>query len=194
MIYDIDILRIISNNVKPEIGKILISEPLLADNIFTRSVIYLIDDLNNSHMGFILNNKSGMKLHDCIDGFEKTELDLYLGGPVNPDVVHFIHSFGNIDNSEKIADNLYLDGEMDEIRELVNKGIASAKNTKFFIGYSGWTKGQLADEINNNAWLVAGSKSDIIFKNDKNLWSNSLNLVDKRYQVWKNFPVNPELN
>lgn len=194
MIYDIDILRIISNNVKPDAGKILISEPLLADNIFTRSVIYLLDDHNNSHMGLILNNKSGMKLHDCLDGFIETNIDLYLGGPVDPDVIHFLHSFGSIKNSEKVSKNLYLDGDLDEIRKLVNKGLANSKNTKFFLGYSGWTKGQLIEEINNNAWLVADSSPSIVFDNDKLMWVNSLNLVDKRYQVWKNFPINPELN
>lgn len=194
MIFDIDILRIVSNNIKPDIGTVLIAEPLLADNIFSRAVVYLIDDHNDSHMGFILNHKSGMKLQDTLDGFKDTDFDLYLGGPVDPDVIHFIHRFKNIKNCEEIAPGLYLDGDLDKIRELVNKGLATKDNTKFFVGYSGWTKGQLTEEINNNAWLVAKTTPNIVFKKENSLWVSSLNLVDRRYQVWKNFPINPELN
>ncbi len=192
--FDIDILRIISNNIQPASGKILISEPLLADNIFSRSVVYLVDDLNESHMGFILNLKSGMYLHDALDGYKNTGMELYLGGPVEPDVVHFIHGFGNISDAQEIGKNLYFGGELDQLKEYVNKGIANKTNTKFFLGYSGWSKGQLCEEINNNAWLVADTETDIVFKNEDNLWSKSLSLVDKRYQIWKNFPVNPDLN
>lgn len=192
--FDIDILRIISNNIQPATGKILISEPLLADNIFSRSVVYLIDDINNSHMGFILNLKSGMYLHDALDGFKDTGIELFLGGPVEPDVIHFIHSFGNIEESQEIGNNLYFGGELDQLREYVNKGIANKTNTKFFLGYSGWTKGQLCEEINNNAWLVAETDNGIVFRDEEKLWVKSLNFVDKRYQIWKNFPINPDLN
>jgi putative transcriptional regulator len=192
--FDIDILRIISNNIQPATGKVLISEPLLADNIFSRSVVYLIDDINNSHMGFILNLKSGMYLHDALDGFKDTGIELFLGGPVEPDVIHFIHSFGNIEESQEIGNNLYFGGELDQLREYVNKGIANKTNTKFFLGYSGWTKGQLCEEINNNAWLVAETDNGIVFRDEEKLWVKSLNFVDKRYQIWKNFPINPDLN
>ena len=194
MMFDLDILRIISNDLKPQAGRILISEPLLFDNIFSRSVVYLIDDVNDSHMGFILNHKSGMKLHEAIDGLKKDNVDLYIGGPVEPDVIHFIHSLGKIKCAEQISDNLYLDGDLDQMRELVNKGIANNSNTKFFLGYSGWSVGQLNEEINNNSWLVACTKPKIIFENESKLWYKALNLVDPRYHVWRNFPINPDMN
>ncbi len=194
MMFDIDILRIISNNIKPETGKILIAEPLLADNIFSRAVVYLVDDINNSHMGFILNHKSGMKIGEALDGFHNADLDLFLGGPVDPDVIHFLHGFKNIKHCQKIANNVFLDGDIDKIKDLLRKGVANKNNTRFFIGHSGWSKGQLAEEINNNSWLVADTKPNIVFNNPDKLWDKSLNLVDRRYQIWKNFPVNPEYN
>lgn len=194
MMYDIDILRIISNNEKPGIGKLLIAEPLLADNIFSRAVVYIADEVKNTHMGFILNQKSGMKLNEALEGFENADLDLYLGGPVEPDVVHFIHTFRSVKNSCKIADNLYLDGDLDQIRKYIQKGIANSNNIKFFLGHSGWSQGQLTEEINNNSWLVANSNPKMVFNKSKKLWDKALNLVDKRYQIWKNFPVNPEFN
>lgn len=194
MMYDIDILRIISNNIKPKMGRVLITEPLLNDDVFSRSVVYLVDDLNDSHLGFILNKKTGAKASKLIDGFEHTNLDVYIGGPVNSEVVYVIHSIKNIKKSEPIANGLFLNGDIDQIKDLARKGKANNRNTKIFLGHSAWEVGQLEEEIFNNCWLVADSETSIVFKNDNNLWANSLNLVDSRYQIWKNFPLSPELN
>jgi putative transcriptional regulator len=191
---DLDILRIISNDVKPELGKILISEPLLNDVYFSRSVVYLIDDIDESFMGLVLNNPSEIKLRDVVEGFEDASHKLYIGGPVEPDVLFYIHTSSLVTGADLIANGLYFGGELDEIRELVKCGVLNEENIKFFLGSSGWAPGQLNEEISFNSWLVANCDDDFIFCDDSVMWQNSLNFVESRYKIWKNFPLDPELN
>jgi putative transcriptional regulator len=194
MLLDFDILKVISNDVVPKTGRILISEPLLNDYYFGRSVVLLSEEIDNSFMGFVLNLKSNLFLHNIIDGFSETNIELYLGGPVDEDILYFLHGFGNVKNSHKIADGLYMNGNIEEIKILVNSGLATRENIKFFLGNSGWSPGQLKEEIANNSWLVSDIPQRYIFEDTPDLWSKSLDFVNKRYQVWKNFPMDPEYN
>lgn len=194
MTYDLDILRIISNDVKPAKGKILISEPLLNDDFFGRSVVLLAGELNNSYYGYVLNINSGRKLSDVLDGIEKEDIPVYMGGPVEKDVLFCLHTFDYIPGAMHVFGNLYTGGDYDDIRELVNSGYANNTNIRFFLGNSGWAAGQLDDEIDFNSWLVASVPEKFIFSEGDKLWEQALNFVDKRYEIWKNFPIDPELN
>lgn len=192
--YDLDILRIISNDVKPSEGKLLISEPLLTDDFFSRSVVLLVSELNDSFTGLILNLRSGKNLADVMEGIENETLPLFYGGPVKTDVLFCIHKFDFISGCDKIGDNLFIGGDFDDLRELVNSGFANESNIRFFVGNSGWEAGQLNDEIDFNSWLVASSPEGFVFGSDCGMWKKSLDLVDERYKIWKNFPIDPELN
>ncbi len=191
---NLDILRVISNNVAPSIGKILISEPLLDDLFFGRSVVFLVDEVDNSFMGLVLNNNSDILLKDVIDGFDNCDLPLFVGGPVNPDVLYYIHTYESITGAEKISENLYYGGDLDEIRMFVSLGALNNTNIKFFIGNAGWAPGQLCEEITFNSWLVSDVPSIFLFSNHLEMWNESLGFVSDRYQIWKNFPIDPDLN
>ncbi|MDR2008890.1 MAG: YqgE/AlgH family protein [Bacteroidales bacterium] len=194
MLLDFDILRIVSNNIKPAAGKMLISEPLLDDYYFKRSTVLLADEFNNSFMGFILNLKSDKFLNDYVDGFNKENIPLFLGGPVDTDALFYLHTFDFIKNAHKINDELFLNGDIEEIKKLVNSGFANNNNIKFFIGSSGWSPGQLNDEIAFNSWLVSNMPVNFAFSQAEKMWENALNLFGERYQLWKNFPINPDYN
>lgn len=194
MKFDLDILKIISNDVKPIMGKILISEPLLNDIYFSRSVVYLIDDTSDTFMGLVLNNSMDMKLNDILEGFEDCDFDLYAGGPVEPDVLYYIHSVEGISGADPIANGLYFGGDLDEIRELSGIGKLNKTNIRFFLGSAGWGPGQLDEEISFNSWLITDCNSEFLFTCSKKMWEDSLQFVGNRYKIWKNFPLDPELN
>jgi putative transcriptional regulator len=86
MLKNLDIFNIISNDLEPATGRLLISEPLLSDDIFSRSVILIAGMENKSAFGFILNNPSNRNLHELIDGVEIENLPVFIGGPVEKDV------------------------------------------------------------------------------------------------------------
>lgn len=194
MNFDLDILRIISNDVKPCTGKIIISEPLLNDSYFSRSVVCLIDDDKDSFMGLVLNKPSDVKLRDVLEGFEHTDFNLFIGGPVEQDVLFFIHTVDGISQAENITPGLFFGGDLDEIRELSKIGKINKTNIRFFLGSSGWAPGQLDEEISFNSWLVTDCNSEFLFSNADEMWTESLQFVGDRYKIWRNFPLDPDWN
>ena len=192
-----DLFKIKHNNITPEKGKILISEPFMQDIHFQRSVILLIEHNTEGSMGFVLNKNTGLLLNDFIDGLEKVpQIPIFLGGPVSFDHLFFIHSLGNIiPDSIKIDDNLYFDGDFESLNYYLLGGQPVEGKIKFFLGYSGWTKNQLIGEIKIDSWLVGQSSSnEILLANGESFWEKSVKAIGGSYLTWLNYPKDPLLN
>ena len=63
------IIKIEANNLKPSKGKILISEPLLADNYFKRSVVLLAEHNEEGSFGIIMNKPIDNKFNEIVTDF-----------------------------------------------------------------------------------------------------------------------------
>ena len=63
------------------------------------------------------------------------------------------------------------------------------------MGYSGWAKDQLEEEMNTESWLVVSlPKENILTMDPQAIWPNILYSLGGEYQVWANFPDNPNYN
>jgi putative transcriptional regulator len=192
-----DLFRIRHNNSQPEKGNILISEPFLQDVYFQRAVVLLVEHNTLSSIGFVLNKKTGLWVNDFFDGFDEIpRIPIYLGGPVSPDHLFFIHSLGNfIPDSVQIGDNLYFDGDFEALRYYLLSGKPIHENVKFFLGYSGWTENQLYGEIKQDSWLVSRSTNrNIMLAEGESFWKHSVESVGGAYLTWINYPKDPILN
>jgi putative transcriptional regulator len=192
-----NIFKIRHNNLLPEKGMILISEPFLQDAYFQRAVVLLIEHNAKGSMGFILNKKTDLWVNDFFDGFENVpRIPIYLGGPVLSDRLFFIHSLGNIiPGSLRINNNLYFDGDFEALRLYLSRGELANDKVKFLLGYSGWTKNQLNEEVKQNSWLVSHPPNyNIISADGESFWKYSVETVGGSYLTWINYPKNPILN
>ena len=192
-----DIFKIKHNDLSPEKGKILISEPFLQDAYFQRSVVLLVEHNINGSMGFVLNKKTGLWVNDYFGGLENAQrMPIYLGGPVSSDHLYFIHSLGNIiPGSLQIADNLFFDGDFESLNYYILSGQPVNGKIKFFLGYSGWTENQLDGEIDKNSWLVGKSSGrNIMLAEGESFWKHSVELIGGSYLTWINYPKDPILN
>ncbi len=195
MYLDFDFLNIDHKNLKPAQGRILISEPMLTDTYFRRSVVFLTEHSDKGAVGFVLNKPIDMPIYEIMADFPNFESTVYVGGPVGKDTIHFIHTLGElVKNSVHVVDDIYWGGDFDCLKELIREGMVKSDQVKFFLGYSGWSPNQLEDEIEDNAWLVADMDSGIIMKADHNIWERTLKELGDKYQVWANFPDNPTMN
>ncbi|MFK8037735.1 MAG: YqgE/AlgH family protein [Crocinitomicaceae bacterium] len=184
------------NRMSPAKGKVLITEPFLEDDYFERSIILLGEHNEEGSFGFVLNNYTDLKLDEVSD-FTYFDSHISIGGPVDPQHLYYIHSFGlDIPGSIQIADNLFMGGDFDAIKKHASLGLIKKKQIRFFIGYSGWTKGQLDDELEKNAWLV----SDII-DSDKlmddtyvTIWEDYMRHQGGKYKAFAQFPIDHKLN
>jgi putative transcriptional regulator len=193
---EIDLFAILPEDKIPEKGKILISEPFLADSFFNRSVVYLTDHNPKGSVGFILNKKLDIRISDTVAGFEGWDEYLNMGGPVAPDTLHYIHNLGHIiPKSVHIESDIYWGGDIDAIRDLIRTASIRPEQIRFFLGYSGWSAGQLERELKENSWVITRIKSDIIMSSrGTDSWKRVLRSFKNKYRVWADFPESPDMN
>ena len=84
--------KIHSNSLEPKRGNILISEPLMNDLHFGRSVILLVDhEESEGSFGVIINKTLNVGVSQIVDEFPDFEAPAYLGGPVCDNQLFFVH-------------------------------------------------------------------------------------------------------
>ncbi|MCD7972307.1 MAG: YqgE/AlgH family protein [Candidatus Azobacteroides sp.] len=148
-----DRFKILHNGVASKKGCTLISEPFLSEVCFQRSVIMLTShNEEEGSMGFILNKPTGIFLSSFFPGIKTgKEIPVFLGGPVGSDKLFFLHTLGDIlPDSLHIYKEIYMNGNFDTICDYINNENPVEGKIKFFLGYSGWTSGQLEEEIKEN--------------------------------------------
>ena len=182
--------------LKPKEGRLLIADPSLNESVFFKSVIILTHHTKNESIGLILNKPTKIKLHHVIDGIPESKFKLYLGGPVEKNSLHFIHTLGNnIPGAKQLTNNIYWGGDINTIIDLVKNKKLSNNNIRFFIGYSGWDEKQLNTEIREESWIVNETKE--IYWNkykSKDIWKELIKKQKSKYAIWANLPKEPYLN
>jgi len=193
---ELDLFAILPEDKIPEKGKILISEPFLPDTFFNRSIVYLTDHTPQGSVGFVLNKKLDLKISSAIEGFNGWHENLNMGGPVAPDTLHYLHSQGDlIPKSVHVSGDIFWGGDIDIIRELIKTGKLQQSQIRFFLGYSGWSAGQLERELSENSWVITSVNSEIIMNNrGDDTWKNVLRSFKNKYRIWADFPDSPEMN
>lgn len=166
------------------------------DNYFKRSIVFITEHNSEGTVGFVLNKPINMKVNEIMTDLPTVNTIVSLGGPVQTNTLHYIHMLGDIiPGSIKVLDNIYWGGEFDVIKRLLESGSLTGENIRFFLGYSGWQANQLEDELNDNAWVVADIHPDeVMSKMNKVYWNKTLNRLGKKFQMWSNFPENPQMN
>ncbi len=182
---------------KPSSGKLLISEPALRDFYFGRSVVLLVEhNTEEGSIGLILNKPIHLKLNQVVKEFPDNEFPLFLGGPVHPERLFYVHTLGEkVPGSIEIIPGLYWGGEIKKLMELVSLKLVTPEEVRFFIGYSGWEPKQLEQELIEKSWVVTQCNLDTVMERyPEKLWSNMLKEMGNDYAIWANFPSDPILN
>jgi len=176
-------------------GKILISTPDISGDIFSRSVVLIIDHNENGAFGLILNklNKKVSKKISLITGFST---DIYEGGPVENDKAFIIAK--GIPVTEyflSINNEFYLTEDIQTITNSVYEGNIGIGDIKVFSGYSGWSALQLESEISRKMWTVVDVYNlDYTLPNDQNLWKKIMQNLGGEFLLWANAPEDVSMN
>ena len=185
------------NNITPARGTLLVSEPFMHDKYFARSVVYLCDHNDTGSFGFVLNNYLETNLTEMINDFPDVDIRVSIGGPVDTSNLFFIHSLGEeIDGSALINDGIYIGGNFERVKELITDNPKKAEHFRFFVGYSGWEKEQLKDEMDEKSLVVVNKVPRSFILNDEkdDLWNEILENMGGKFKVMSTFPKNPADN
>ena len=182
--------------IEPGPGILLIADPFLKDPNFLRTVVFLCEHRDEGSFGFVLNRKFEQTLDELIEGMEGFKLPVYYGGPVQMDTIHFLHQYPDeIPGSVKVTNQIYWGGEFERVMELIRLAVIDTKKIRFYIGYSGWSDGQLSTELKEKSWLTVKASRKLVFNTDyKEIWKESLKYLGGDYEIMVNFPIDPQLN
>ncbi|HKB45910.1 MAG TPA: YqgE/AlgH family protein [Chitinophagaceae bacterium] len=177
-------------------GILLIADPFLKDPNFLRTVVFLCEHKEEGSFGFVLNRKYENTLDELIPELEGHQLPVYYGGPVQMDTIHFLHQYPDqIPGGMEVIKGVYWGGEFDAVINMIKNEDIDFNKIRFYIGYSGWSNGQLNDEMNEKTWLTVGATRKLIFhRNYEEIWKDSLKHLGGDYEIMVNFPIDPQLN
>ena len=167
-------------------GKLLISSPEIAGDLFDKSIILICEHDANGTMGFIINKPLldvNMGTIWANLGYEQKNLpsadgDVFMGGPLASNAMFVIHSPEYFIDKKtiKVVEEISVTGTK-EITDDIQKGEGPRKSL-FLLGYSGWAPGQLEDEIMRDSWFVSEKIENLIFGVDyQSKWSEALFLI-----------------
>ena len=150
---------------------LLVAMPTLSDPNFQQSVIYLCEHDDEGAMGLIINKPLRITLGEVL-----SQLDIHtdhklinshpvlMGGPIAQEQGFVLHQ-GEQPFREDIT-NPETGITVSSSKEiLIHYAKGEGPDTILVtLGYTGWSKGQLEQELATNSWLIAPAKEDIIFK------------------------------
>ncbi|GAB4391869.1 MAG: YqgE/AlgH family protein [Gammaproteobacteria bacterium] len=147
----------------------LIATPALDNGLFEHTVIFMCEHNDNGALGIIINRALNVTLDEILKQMNirtsKPELaswPVLYGGPVHPErgfVIHRGHSGWK--SSFSIANDISVTTSPD-ILEAIATG-DTPQHILITLGYAGWDKYQLEQEIKQNAWLSCPADIDILF-------------------------------
>ena len=184
------------NKIDLQKGRLLLSEPYLADPNFERTVILLTEHNEEGSVGFILNKPSESHVSEVMDDLKGLEAQIYIGGPVQQDTLHFIHRHGDLEDAIELENGIYWGGNFEQLLTLIDDQRLSLTEIKFFLGYSGWSPDQLQEELKLNSWIVSDRVSqEVIFETlPDQMWKRALQELGGRFSVYSNYPADPRMN
>lgn len=191
-----DIGKIGDQRIEIKAGRLLISEPFMNDEYFGRSVVLLCEHNEEETVGFILNKPMVLSINEAMEDFPSIEGQMYFGGPVEADMVHFIHRLGNrLPGSFEIGHGIYWGGDFETLAFLIDTKQVSGGDVRFFAGYSCWDGKQLKRELKERTWIIGEGDLKYLFSEDPDhLWREVLRNMGRQFSVIANFPVDPSFN
>ncbi|MCB0687319.1 MAG: YqgE/AlgH family protein [Saprospiraceae bacterium] len=171
-------------------GTVLLAEPFSLDTNFRRTAVVLTEHQAEGTVGFIMNRRMDVNLEDILSDFPELEAEVFFGGPVATDSLHYLHNVGDLlEGSIKIRNGVYWGGDYDKLKFLVESKLITSQNIRFYIGYSGWSSGQLEEELKYGSWVLADMHPNYLFKSKpEKLWEQIMTNKGNVFSVIAKMP------
>lgn len=182
-------------------GRLLVANPILGDPNFERSVVLILAHGGDGSLGVVLNQPSTTDLDEVLPDWAAAVAPpgvLFAGGPVNRRAVIGVarrpsgaSSWTDGPAWTTVADDIgTVDLDLDPSE--VDEGLAAVR---VFVGYAGWSAGQLEAEIAAGAWwVVDAAPGDAFGSRPDDLWRDVLRRQRGSLALVAAYPPDPEMN
>ena len=177
-------------------GQLLLDSGQLRGSFFQRTVVLICQHDAEGAFGLILNRSSGSQVGEMIVADLPDQLKgspLYLGGPVQPSALSFLLTDAFIADAN-VMPNLSLGHTLDALMD-AGESFSPTRKIKMFVGYAGWSPGQLEDEMKRNAWLAHPASLELVFETAPELlWQAILSQKGWKYKLLSQMPEDLSMN
>ncbi len=173
-------------------GSLLLAHPSLREETFKHTVILIASHDSEGAMGVVLNRPLAKCLGDLNAEFAMgalAKVPLFAGGPVQPSQVILCVWRPHPEND---GFQLMFGIDPQRAEELMHE---HGVHMRAFLGYAGWTGGQLEEELQRDTWVVSPLVADLLEDApDEQLWRDLLGQIDDEWKLLANEPEDPSLN
>ncbi len=150
-------------------NQFLIAMPQLKDSLFGDTVSVVCQHSEEGAIALVINKTLPQTLGEVfkqmnlsVDSLKNPDQAILFGGPVQPEAGFVLHTEkGQWQSTLSISETLYLTSSKD-ILEAISE-LKGPEDYLFILGYSGWSSGQIEQELEQNSWLHSPIESDIVF-------------------------------
>ncbi len=171
-------------------GSLLLAHPAMRDPNFRRCVVLMSVHTAEGAMGVVLNRPLGKRLGELSGDFALGPLaavPLFKGGPVQHEQLVLAAWQTRSDGFR-----LHFGIEPDRAQLLLEE---EDTHVRGFLGYSGWSAGQLENEMRAHTWVVADVPGDLLtHTQDDTLWRTVLGREGAEWRLLAGEPDDPEQN
>jgi putative transcriptional regulator len=179
-----------SSEKLPLTGTLLLAVPSLRDPSFRRAVVFIAaHDAQEGAFGYVLNRPLNQRVAELLPGEDLGmlgDVPVYVGGPVATDKLTFASLRWN-GRTLRCQTHLSID---DALHELGRGG-----EVRGFVGYSGWSGGQIETEIERRSWIITPpSRMVLATEATEDLWGEVLSEMGPVFGLMARTPERVELN
>ncbi|HWG56514.1 MAG TPA: YqgE/AlgH family protein [Gaiellaceae bacterium] len=170
-------------------GQLLVASPSLLDPNFHRTVVLVAEHGEAGAMGVVLNRPSETRVAEAVP--ELTSLageaePVFVGGPVATDSLLALAQVEDPDDASELV--------VADVGFVQDADVA-ARRGRVFVGYAGWTAGQVEAEVDEGSWIVVPADVDDVFSDEPDgLWSRVLRRQGGALALLATLPPDPSLN
>jgi putative transcriptional regulator len=171
-------------------GSLLLAHPVLRDPNFRRTAILMSTHGPDGAMGVVLNRPMGKRLGELKGDYALGPLaptPIFTGGPVQPDQL-ILAAWQTHEDSFQLHFGIDPERAIEMLKD-------EETRLRAYLGYSGWSKGQLEEELKGGAWIVASPPADLFERPmQEGLWRTLLSEEGDEWRLLVDEPDEPGKN
>ncbi|HAV62806.1 MAG TPA: hypothetical protein DCY13_10615 [Verrucomicrobiales bacterium] len=171
-------------------GHFLLDGGKLQGSYFHRTVVLICQHDDEGAFGLVVNRASDNRVGDLIIADLPEALKdqkLFAGGPVQPAALSYLHTQNFVPDGG-ILPNLSIGHSLEELVD-IGEAYSPDQQVKIFAGYSGWSPGQLEDEMKRQSWLTFPATTDLIFHTrPAEIWRSIMKQLGWEQQLFADSP------
>lgn len=167
-------------------GMLLYATPQMGDPRFAETVILVLKHGRDGTLGVVINQPSEVTLSKALPQLleaRRSEVPVHWGGPVQPEAsIVLLKQPGASQRSDRILPGVYMTTDLEDLRAALDMP-RPERDVRVYSGYAGWSRGQLASEMQKGQWVIDAGDAALVFAIDTTAMWERVHAILKRREA-----------